>query len=344
MTRSTCVTTRPWLAAALLFTLLTGVARGDVVRFVAYGDMPYSPTEQDFLEGAAAERIAGDDRIAFVVALGDLGRPETACDDAWQLRQRALWHERFRKPVFLTPGDNDWTDCDRDTVPNLGSELARLDAIRRIHFAGPPQAVRPEWGYQAQPDQPENATWAVAGVRFATIHVVSTMNGRTEILRDDPARAVALADARDAANRAWLTKSFAAARAARDTAVVIAMQADPFDPNSLPRGGPVPERLLERCLANVAMAPTCKALIAEVQRFPGPVLLVHGDTNPACLERIEPSGGGRGFWRLNAWGDGSTPADITIVDVDPAVSGAPFTISGVAPGHAMPARCDYRRP
>jgi len=333
-----------------LFTLLTGVARGDVVRFVAYGDMPYSPAEQAFLEGAAAERIARDDRIAFVVALGDLGRPDTGCNDAWQLRQRAMWHEQFRKPVFLTPGDNDWTDCDRVGVPNRGSELARLDALRRIHFAGPPQSVRPEWGYQVQPGQPENATWAVAGIRFATIHVVSTMNGRTEILRDDQALALALADARDVANRVWLTESFAAARAAGNTAVVIAMQADPFDPGPLARSGTLardgsgPDRLLERCLANVAMAPTCKALIAEVQRFSGPVLLVHGDTNEACLERIEPSGGGRGFWRLNAWGDGSTPADIAIVDVDPAASGAPFTVSGIAPGHEMPAGCDYPRP
>jgi hypothetical protein len=344
MTRSTCVTTRPWLAAALLFILLTGVARGDVVRFVAYGDMPYSPAEQGFLEGSAADRIARDDRIAFVVALGDLGRPEAACNDEWQLRQRAMWHERFRKPVFLTPGDNDWTDCDRDNVPNRGSELARLDALRRIHFAGPPASVRPEWGYRAQPGQPENATWAVAGIRFATIHVVGTMNGRTEIRSDDPTLALALADARDAANRVWLTESFAAARAAGNTAVVIAMQADPFDPGQLSRSGPVPDRVFERCLADVAMAPTCKALIAEVQRFSGPVLLVHGDTNPACLERIEPSGGGRGFWRLNAWGDGSTPADITIVDVDPAATGAPFTVSGVVPGHEMPAGCDYRRP
>ncbi len=201
MTRSIRVTTTPLLASILFLALFIGVALGDGVRFVVYGDMPYSTEEQAFLEGAAAEHIARDGKIAFVIALGDLGRPETACNDPWQLRQLAMWRDRFGKPVFLTPGDNDWTDCDRDNVPNRGSELARLDAMRRIHFAEPPPAIPPEWGYRAQPGQPENATWAYAGIRFATIHVVGTMNGRTEIGSDDPKLAIALADARDVANR-----------------------------------------------------------------------------------------------------------------------------------------------
>jgi hypothetical protein len=337
------------LATALVLTLSIGptpAAAQTAVRFAAYGDMPYSDAERDFLAGPAAERIAGDAAIAFVIALGDLGRPETACADAWQIAQRDLWRDRFRKPVFLTPGDNDWTDCDRRSVPNRTSELARLDAMRRIHFAAPPALVPAGWGYQAQPGQPENATWTHGGVRFATVHLVSTMNGRTEILLDDRDLAVALADTRDLANRIWLSRIFAQARSAGEKAVVIAMQADPFDPGMIARGASVPPDSLARCLAIPAMARTCEALVQEVRGFPGPVLLVHGDTSPACLEGVgsagAPSPGGKPlFWRLNAWGDGSTPADIAIVDVDPAAA-EPFRVSGVQAGHQMPTACEYR--
>ncbi len=342
MIRLTRLVTLTLLVTALAVLLPAGPSLAQGVRIAVYGDMPYSDEEQAFLEGPAAQRVVQDDRIALVISVGDLGRPETACNDAWQLRQRAMWRERFQKPVILTPGDNDWTDCDRDNVPNRGSELARLDAMRRIHFAEPPAAIPPEWGFRAQPGQPENASWAVGGIRFATIHVVGTMNGRAWIESDDPALAVALADARDAANRVWLAQSFAAARAAGDRAVVIAMQADPFDPDAVGRGNPVPEGLVERCLASAAMAPTCRALLAEVQRFAGPVLLVHGDTSPACLERITPPEGGRGFWRLNAWGDFSKPADLTVLDID-AAADAPFRVSGIVEGHVMPDRCVYRQ-
>jgi hypothetical protein len=170
------------------------------------------------------------------------------------------------------------------------------------------------------------------------------MNGRTEVLADDRALAMALADARDVANRVWLEETFAAARTAGDKAVVIAMQVDPFDPAYVDKGRPMPPGPLERCLASAPMAPTCVAFAAEVQRFPGPVLLVHGDSSPACLEPITASGGGRAFWRLNAWGDFSKPPDVTIVEVDLMSVDTPFRVSGIVEGHQMPAACQYKTP
>lgn len=317
-------------------------ALGSGLRFAVYGDMPYSDDDQSFLSGPASQKLAQDPSIAFVISVGDLGRPETACNDQWQLGQRALWRDGFRRPVFLTPGDNDWTDCDRKSVPNVGSELARLDALRRIHFSTPPEFVRWEWGYRMQPGQPENGTWVVEGVRFVTIHVVGTMNGREDINQDDRSLALALADARDEANRLWLLRSFAAARDAGEKAVVIAMQVDPFDPQYVDKGTVVPTDPLQRCLASAALAPTCRALAAEIQGFRGPVLLVHGDSSPACLEPIPVPGGEQRFWRLNAWGDFSKPSDMAIVDIDLTSRDTPFRVSGLVEGHQMPATCDYR--
>src|SRR4029434_4150377 len=106
-------------------------------------------------------------------------------------------------PVFFTPGDNDWTDCDRKGVPNRMSELARLEAVRQIFFREP-RRLGPECGYAQQGAVPENAMWRYAGGLFVTVHIVGTQNGRTEILLDPRDRALALVKARDTANRHWL--------------------------------------------------------------------------------------------------------------------------------------------
>lgn len=350
--------TRPAFLApavpALALLLLGSPASADGVRFAVYGDMPYSDADQTFLDGEASRRIASDDGVDFVIALGDLGRPEgsprnaapdvridtTSCTDEWQIRQRALWRDGFRKPVFLTPGDNDWTDCDAARVPRPVSELSRLDALRRIHFAVPPPSIDPQWRYRTQPGQPENALWSAGSVQFATLHVVGTGNGRRSIELDDRNVALALADARDTANLAWLAETFRNARADEAGAVVVAMHVDPFVPGR-GKDRPATESPLTRCLANPAFAAICRELALQALTFPGPVLLVHGDTNAACLEAVASADDRRLFWRLNAWGDFTLPPEIAAVDVDPEDPDKPFRVSGLVNGRSMPDTCDY---
>jgi hypothetical protein len=147
------------------------------VQFVVYGDMPYGVTMPD---GRSDTQVLADDiapairhreDIPFVIHVGDLGRPEDVCTDAQLESFKTFWATAFRQPVFYTPGDNDWTDCDRPQVPVPTSELARLAAVRRMFFSQPP--VRdPSWHYATQPDQPENARWWYAGVLFVTVHMV----------------------------------------------------------------------------------------------------------------------------------------------------------------------------
>ena len=78
----------------------------------------------------------------------------------------------------------------------------------------------------------------VDGVMFVTLHVVGTNNGRLEILKDDIEAALALTEARDQANRAWLNEAFAEALGRKATAVVIAMQADVSSANGAGPCGP----------------------------------------------------------------------------------------------------------
>jgi hypothetical protein len=311
------------------------------VQFVVYGDMPYGVTMPDgrsdtqVLTDDIAPAIRHREDIPFVIHVGDLGRPEDVCTDAQLESFKTFWAAAFRQPVFYTPGDNDWTDCDRPQVPVPTSELARLAAVRRMFFSQPP--VRdPSWHYATQPDQPENARWWYAGVLFVTVHMVGTDNGRKEILRDDQAQAVALANERDAANRRWLDQAFTLATQREAAAVVIATQVDPFGP---PEGQ---ADAFTRCMQRPAYAAFCEHILTRSATLGKPVLLIHGDTNAYCLDQPFPLAQAPRLWRLNTPGDFDV-IDAAVVSIDSVRSPSPFAVTGVLSGQAAPQECVYRR-
>lgn len=306
--------------------------------FVAYGDMPYrikladGRTDEEVLERQIAPSIASRPDVAFAIHVGDVGRPEFACNDAYLDATVAFWKLKVQKPVFYTPGDNEWLDCDREKVPNRSSELGRLDAVRRIlslRDNGAPAA----WRARKQEGQPENASWIYAGARFATLHVVSKGNGREQVLLDDPWVASAKAVERESLNDAWLAKAFEQAKSEGASVVVLAMQYDMFGPE---RGN---LSALARCMESAAHAPLC-ARMDELARDSGlPVLLIHGDTNAYCLERARGFSGN--VWRLNAPGDYKR-IDAAVVSWA-AGSARPFEVRGLLDAKPAPERCDYSR-
>jgi hypothetical protein len=311
------------------------------VIFAAYGDMPYQArvpdgrSDEQVLLQDIAPRLKADAAIPFVIHVGDVGRPETACNDAYLLHTKAHWARDLAKPVFYTPGDNEWADCDRDKVPDPSSELARLDAIRATFF-GTPVAAPAAWEYRQQDGQPENASWKYGGVRFVTLHIVSKGNGRDQVLKDDPAVAAQRAAERTTRNHAWLEQALRQAREERADAVVIATQYDMFGP---PDGGP---GAFDRCAAHPVYGPVCRQVLAGASAFGGPVLLLHGDTNAWCLDQPFGRAAAPLLWRLNAPGD-YAPIDAAIVQVrkgDPQ----PFSATGLLSGRPAPSSCDYSHP
>ncbi|MDB9492883.1 hypothetical protein PN478_20505 [Dolichospermum circinale CS-534/05] len=169
------------LAASVLVFLsvfVTGInsesfAAAEKVTFAAYGDMPYfaksadGRTDEQVLIQDIAPKFRQREDIPFVIHLGDLGRPQDTCYDTWLEKNKTFWKSDIVKPVFFTPGDNDWTDCDREGLTVRKSELERLDAIRRVFFSQP-KTLNPEWRYEEQATLPENETWWYKGVRFVT--------------------------------------------------------------------------------------------------------------------------------------------------------------------------------
>ncbi|TAN49658.1 MAG: hypothetical protein EPN21_11085 [Methylococcaceae bacterium] len=326
--------------------------------FVAFGDMYDKPASAYDIEKILYQDIAVQIRtkteIPFAIDLGDIGRPEngSSCNDAALLKRKALWWNVMVKPVFYTPGDNDWTDCDRaKTMDENGkinpvSELYRLDQVRKW-LTDTPQGIDKSWGYERQENFPENAIWRYRDVVFITLHIVGTFNGRDlnparpETLIDDKATTARLADERDQANALWLRRAFTlAAEDGGVRAVVMAIQADPFEPYTGVNPGAT---LLEQCVAHpLGMY---KAFCSDLGQLAGklnkPVLLIHGDTSPYCLDRPAAVAAPL-LWRLNAPGDfNAFDAGAALVTVAAGDAARPFQAVGLLNGQPAPAECKF---
>ncbi|HEY6881446.1 MAG TPA: hypothetical protein VI299_25650, partial [Polyangiales bacterium] len=132
------------LASALLFT--SSAARADddddgehgkgnersSYAIGLWGDLPYSAAQEAALPKLIEDMNA--QKLAFTVNDGDLkAGSNSACDNA--LYARALgWFGMLKAPAAFTPGDNDWTDCDRANNGGYNS-LERLDYERSVFFS-----------------------------------------------------------------------------------------------------------------------------------------------------------------------------------------------------------------
>ncbi len=318
---------------ALLFSIIAGLTSGcaiaqqqdsqSAMRFIAIGDTPYSEKEQLRLqqEIAPAIKSAG---VPFVVHYGDIKGGSETCAKELLTRRRDEVLNLLPGRVFYTPGDNEWTDCDRASLQQPVSELASLDFLRQLFFSQPVNLPE-SWQYARQPNFPENARWMQDGVMFITVHLVATNNGRREILQDDVEAALALVEARDQADRVWMQESFAAALQADAKAAVLVTQADVTAQDA---GGPCTAANRMNCDAFLSFRDNLRlnarnfAKRGDAARRP--VLLVHGDTNPYCMDKDFGGRQAPNLWRLNAWGDYQDPADATVITVQLGNRQQPF--------------------
>ncbi len=300
---------------------------GGTVRVAVIADIPYND-DQKFGLRLISDAVAASD-MPFAIHLGDYkaGRgPCTAKVDAEFL----AWREGLAPvPVFYTPGDNDWTDCDRDSTGAPVSELTRLETVRRLMFGKTVSlaGVQGTMGPMVQDDFPENLIWAVGDVVFATMHVVGTNNGRAQILLDDRKTALDEVAAREAAAAGWLDRAFDLAQDRGAGAVVLFHHADPTVAMDKPA-----------CSSEVptdcdGYAGLRDRMAARAGAFGKPVLLVHGDTAPYCLDRGFGGETAPALWRLNAGGDYILidGVDLTIAPSDRA---APFRVQSFV--HRIP--------
>ena len=140
-------TSRRLLSLALAFTLLAPTLatvqahesedddEDSSYAIGLWGDLPYSALHASVgVPNLIADMNA--QRLKFTVHDGDLkAGSNSSCDD--NLYYQALgFFNALRAPAMFTPGDNDWTDCDRPSNGGFNS-LERLDRERVILFGTP---------------------------------------------------------------------------------------------------------------------------------------------------------------------------------------------------------------
>src|SRR5215813_134322 len=94
-----------------------------------WGDLPYNSAQAT----VGVPNLIADmnsQNLAFTAHDGDLKSGSSECTDA-VYTQALAYFGSLKAPAAFTPGDNDWTDCDRTAGY---SSLAQLDKERALFF------------------------------------------------------------------------------------------------------------------------------------------------------------------------------------------------------------------
>lgn len=302
-----------------------------------WGDLPYS--DEQALKGVP-NLIADMNRqdLAFTVHDGDLkagsGTPgsvtPTTCSDAMYVQAHGFF-DALKAPAMLTPGDNDWTDCDRPANGGFSSR-ERLDHERQVFFGTPysmgRQRMRQEvqsaalcLGVNGPTPCVENRRWTFGGVTYVTLNVQGSCNNLCDTAPDAAEWA-----ARNLANIAWLRESFRFAAARQSAAVMIISQANPgWDATDATRA-PLrdPKTLAQTDGQPDGFQDYLVALREEVIAFRKPVAYVHGDSHYHRIDKPLLDSLGRrleNFTRVETFGDnqanGTNDVNWLRVRVDP---------------------------
>ncbi len=235
------------------------------------GDIPYNATQEEQTARLFAE--LDREKLAFIAHDGDIKSGSSACtDDVYQREFRRF--EASKNPLVYTPGDNEWTDCHRppNPTPEEADPLNRQEYLRGVFFPDSDSLGQKEITLQRQDeDYPENARWQRDGVTFATLHVVGSNNNRPTPLPDGTV--VGNEEEyqnRNAANLEWLAETFDEAEDSGSPAVMLVIQANPFEEDTAEPSG---------------FADFKRALEEETIAFGRPVVLVHGDSHTFRIDK-----------------------------------------------------------
>lgn len=257
--------------------------------------------------------------LAFTVHNGDLKAgntlnwvtPTTCSNELYA--QAVGYFNALKAPSVFTPGDNDWTDCDRPS--NGGFNLPeRLDYERQVFFStnfslGQRQLVQVVQkeplclGLDGLVPCTENRRWTVGKVTYATINIQGSCNNLCDTAPDEQEYA-----ARNTASIAWMKQTFAEAKARNSVAVMFISQGNPGwdlsdgtraplrDPKTLAQTDGQPDGYQDFLLA----------LRDETIAFRRPVSYVHGDSHYHRIDKPFQDAQGRrleNFTRVETFGD-----------------------------------------
>jgi hypothetical protein len=287
-----------------------------------WGDLPYSPIQAT----VGVPNLIADmnsQKLAFTVHDGDLKQGSgtqaipSPCDDALYINALGYLNS-LQAPAIFTPGDNDWTDCDRPANGGFYS-LERLSHEREVFFSTPYTFGQRTFLQEVQSTplclggkadkttfpQPcvENRRWTYGRVTYATVDIQGSCNNLCDTNPDSNEYAI-----RNAADIAWIQETFNIAKSRDSVAVMIIGQADPgFDKSDSTRA-PLrdPMTLAETDGQPDGFQSFLDALRTQVIAFKKPVAFVHGDSHYFRIDRPFQDSQGRrleNFTRVETFGD-----------------------------------------
>ena len=193
---------------------------GKQVAFAVIGDGPYGDDKEAAFDNLIRD-INRDRSVKFVLHVGDIKSGGAECSDA-RLQRRFEQLQKIRSAVIYTPGDNEWTDCHRQS--NGGwNPLERLDFLRTLFYPNPnwstgqqPRRLLTQSRFKGYEKFVENTLFMAGPVAVSSIHVVGSNNNLRPWSGIDPTdsfenpRADRLAEfvQRNAASLHWLEKTF----------------------------------------------------------------------------------------------------------------------------------------
>ena len=281
-------------------------AAAEEFEFIALGDTAYQGEPSIEAYERLIETINEQD-IAFSIHVGDIWGASMCVESRYQEIRETF--NTFAKPLIFTPGDNEWTDCDRHAYGDW-EPAGRLQLIRDVYFNESKSLGQETLPFVRQADVSpfkkfvENVRWLHNDVMFFTLNVTGSNNNVKIASESD----LLEAHERDDANKAWLRDSFRIAMEQDLPAVVIAIHAEMFANTGGERVPP-------------AYADLVNEMRIASSRYPKPILLVHGDAHRFTIDRpLSAFGPGRlingNFMRLQVYGDPEVRA--VRVRVDPA--------------------------
>jgi len=282
-----------------------------------WGDLPYS----DIQATVGVPNLIADmhaQKLAFTVHDGDLKQGSNSpCNDALYIRSLGYFNS-LEAPAAFTPGDNDWTDCDRASNGGFSS-LERLSHERQVFFSSLYTLGQRVLLQEVQstplclgekPDHTrfseacvENRRWTYGRVTYATLNIQGSCNNLCDTNPDPAEYAV-----RNTADIAWMHDTFASAKMQGSVAVMFISQGNPGFDQSDPTRAPLrdPKTLAETDGQPDGFQSFLVALRNEVIAFGKPVAYVHGDSHYFRVDRPMLDSVGRrleNFTRVETFGD-----------------------------------------
>ena len=249
---------------AIVLGVACAPVQAEIWRFALIGDTPYSDYERRELPKMLS--AITDTPVDFIAHIGDIKHGQDRCDDALYEDRRQVF-DNVRSAFIYTPGDNEWSDCDRVTAGAYQPE-ERLNKLRQVFFSAPNSLGRQRITLERQAGPyVEHARFRIGPVLFITLNIPGGYNnwGLTEQASQEWVQ-------RDPMVRAWLKEGFALAKKEKLKGIAILFQADP-DFHRFSQG-----------IADRAYRPFLSLLREETLNFPGQVVAIHGDTH---ISRID---------------------------------------------------------